>query len=76
MVILNCVCVWVSALLSSIISDISVLKLKVDKCSRQDNLFMKKVIPLQFSSTIKLTLNRGYALWTLVLGISRDLVQL
>uniref|UniRef100_A0A3Q3WZE7 EFR3 homolog B n=1 Tax=Mola mola TaxID=94237 RepID=A0A3Q3WZE7_MOLML len=26
----------------SIISDISVLKLKVDKCSRQDNLFMKK----------------------------------
>ncbi|XP_030627521.1 protein EFR3 homolog B isoform X2 [Chanos chanos] len=25
-----------------IISDISVLKLKVDKCSRQDNLFMKK----------------------------------
>lgn len=27
----------------SIISDISVLKLKVDKCSRQDNLFMKKV---------------------------------
>lgn len=29
--------------LYSIISDISVLKLKVDKCSRQDNLFMKKV---------------------------------
>ncbi len=29
--------------LCSIISDISVLKLKVDKCSRQDNLFMKKV---------------------------------
>ncbi|MEQ2215561.1 hypothetical protein XENOCAPTIV_002645, partial [Xenoophorus captivus] len=28
--------------LCSIISDISVLKLKVDKCSRQDNLFMKK----------------------------------
>ncbi|XP_042186198.1 protein EFR3 homolog B-like isoform X2 [Oncorhynchus tshawytscha] len=26
----------------SILSDISVLKLKVDKCSRQDNLFMKK----------------------------------
>nr|XP_020445425.1 protein EFR3 homolog B isoform X3 [Monopterus albus] len=26
----------------SIISDISILKLKVDKCSRQDNLFMKK----------------------------------
>lgn len=26
----------------SIITDISVLKLKVDKCSRQDNLFMKK----------------------------------
>ncbi|KAJ8274757.1 hypothetical protein COCON_G00093820 [Conger conger] len=26
----------------SIISDISVLKLRVDKCSRQDNLFMKK----------------------------------
>ncbi|XP_077949316.1 protein EFR3 homolog B isoform X8 [Gasterosteus aculeatus] len=26
----------------SIISDISLLKLKVDKCSRQDNLFMKK----------------------------------
>ncbi|XP_037837501.1 protein EFR3 homolog B isoform X1 [Kryptolebias marmoratus] len=26
----------------SIVSDISVLKLKVDKCSRQDNLFMKK----------------------------------
>ncbi|KAJ8270510.1 hypothetical protein GJAV_G00115760 [Gymnothorax javanicus] len=26
----------------NIISDISVLKLKVDKCSRQDNLFMKK----------------------------------
>uniref|UniRef100_A0A8D3EAZ8 EFR3 homolog Bb n=1 Tax=Scophthalmus maximus TaxID=52904 RepID=A0A8D3EAZ8_SCOMX len=26
----------------SIISDISVLKLKVEKCSRQDNLFMKK----------------------------------
>ncbi|XP_056283912.1 protein EFR3 homolog B isoform X3 [Pseudoliparis swirei] len=26
----------------SIIADISVLKLKVDKCSRQDNLFMKK----------------------------------
>uniref|UniRef100_A0A8C9T882 EFR3 homolog B n=1 Tax=Scleropages formosus TaxID=113540 RepID=A0A8C9T882_SCLFO len=26
----------------SIISDIAVLKLKVDKCSRQDNLFMKK----------------------------------
>ncbi|XP_056620347.1 protein EFR3 homolog B isoform X2 [Triplophysa dalaica] len=26
----------------SIISDISVLKLKMDKCSRQDNLFMKK----------------------------------
>ncbi|XP_037541385.1 protein EFR3 homolog B [Nematolebias whitei] len=26
----------------TIISDISVLKLKVDKCSRQDNLFMKK----------------------------------
>uniref|UniRef100_A0A672HZA6 EFR3 homolog B n=1 Tax=Salarias fasciatus TaxID=181472 RepID=A0A672HZA6_SALFA len=25
-----------------VISDISVLKLKVDKCSRQDNLFMKK----------------------------------
>lgn len=30
--------------LCSIISDISVLKLKVDKCSRQDNLFMKKVL--------------------------------
>lgn len=29
--------------LCSIITDISVLKLKVDKCSRQDNLFMKKV---------------------------------
>lgn len=28
----------------SIISDISVLKLKMDKCSRQDNLFMKKVL--------------------------------
>ncbi|XP_071222887.1 protein EFR3 homolog B-like isoform X2 [Salvelinus alpinus] len=28
--------------LLSILSDISVLKLKVDKCSRQDNLFMKK----------------------------------
>ncbi|TRY86916.1 hypothetical protein DNTS_002194 [Danionella cerebrum] len=28
--------------LPNIISDISVLKLKVDKCSRQDNLFMKK----------------------------------
>uniref|UniRef100_A0A8C7CKT2 EFR3 homolog B n=1 Tax=Oncorhynchus kisutch TaxID=8019 RepID=A0A8C7CKT2_ONCKI len=27
---------------SVILSDISVLKLKVDKCSRQDNLFMKK----------------------------------
>uniref|UniRef100_A0A8C7XR33 EFR3 homolog Bb (S. cerevisiae) n=1 Tax=Oryzias sinensis TaxID=183150 RepID=A0A8C7XR33_9TELE len=26
----------------SIVSDISVLKLKLDKCSRQDNLFMKK----------------------------------
>uniref|UniRef100_A0A8K9V3I2 EFR3 homolog Ba (S. cerevisiae) n=1 Tax=Oncorhynchus mykiss TaxID=8022 RepID=A0A8K9V3I2_ONCMY len=26
----------------SILSDISVLKLKMDKCSRQDNLFMKK----------------------------------
>ena len=41
-------CVCVCVLLSSIISDISVLKLKVDKCSRQDNLFMKKVLPLQF----------------------------
>ncbi|KTF79973.1 hypothetical protein cypCar_00032014, partial [Cyprinus carpio] len=30
----------------SIISDISVLKLKVDKCSRQDNLFMKKDLAL------------------------------
>uniref|UniRef100_A0A3P9AB37 EFR3 homolog Ba (S. cerevisiae) n=1 Tax=Esox lucius TaxID=8010 RepID=A0A3P9AB37_ESOLU len=28
--------------LLSILSDISVLKLKVEKCSRQDNLFMKK----------------------------------
>ncbi|KAJ7988698.1 hypothetical protein DPEC_G00311930 [Dallia pectoralis] len=28
--------------LLSILADISVLKLKVDKCSRQDNLFMKK----------------------------------
>ena len=27
----------------SILADISVLKLKADKCSRQDNLFMKKV---------------------------------
>lgn len=32
----------------SIISDISVLKLKVDKCSRQDNLFMKKVFIFLF----------------------------
>lgn len=30
-------------LMCSSISDISALKLKVDKCSRQDNLFMKKV---------------------------------
>lgn len=30
-------------LVFSIIADIAVLKLKVDKCSRQDNLFMKKV---------------------------------
>ncbi|XP_017694920.1 PREDICTED: protein EFR3 homolog B-like, partial [Lepidothrix coronata] len=29
----------------STISDISVLKLKVEKCSRQDSVFMKKVIP-------------------------------
>lgn len=28
---------------SSTLSDISVLKLKVDKCSRQDTVFMKKV---------------------------------
>lgn len=28
----------------STISDISVLKLKVDKCSRQDTVFMKKVV--------------------------------
>lgn len=28
----------------SIIPDISLLKLKVDKCSRQDNLFMNKVL--------------------------------
>ena len=34
---------FLPSLLCSIISDISVLKLKVDKCSRQDNLFMKKV---------------------------------
>lgn len=27
----------------STLSDISVLKLKVDKCSRQDTIFMKKV---------------------------------
>lgn len=27
----------------STISDISILKLKVDKCSRQDTVFMKKV---------------------------------
>lgn len=45
---LGCITVtaWVNHcafFLSSIISDISVLKLKVDKCSRQDNLFMKKV---------------------------------
>lgn len=33
-------------LLLSIITDISVLKLKVDKCSRQDNLFMKKVMSI------------------------------
>lgn len=31
-----------SIVFNRIISDISVLKLKVDKCSRQDNLFMKK----------------------------------
>ncbi|XP_027487813.1 protein EFR3 homolog B-like [Corapipo altera] len=29
----------------STISDISVLNLKVEKCSRQDSVFMKKVIP-------------------------------
>lgn len=27
----------------STLSDISILKLKVDKCSRQDTIFMKKV---------------------------------
>ncbi|KAL4630471.1 hypothetical protein GN956_G15827 [Arapaima gigas] len=33
---------WPKFSFISIISDISILKLKVDKCSRQDNLFMKK----------------------------------
>lgn len=41
--------------LCSIISDISVLKLKVDKCSRQDNLFMKKVCFKYLHSKIDLS---------------------
>lgn len=46
----------------SIISDISVLKLKVDKCSRQDNLFMKKV----FISLFTWAFSSGAALLTLL----------
>lgn len=38
----------------SIIADISVLKLKVDKCSRQDNLFMKKVFIFLFTVCVHL----------------------
>ena len=34
---------WPLTSVPSTLSDISVLKLKVDKCSRQDTIFMKKV---------------------------------
>lgn len=46
--------------LPSTLSDISVLKLKVDKCSRQDTVFMKKVSPCDLSPSKP---EVGQALW-------------